>query len=67
MIGGGYATGRELAEFFFPAGPWGGLAGMTLALIASGYRALALIFLAVYVAPLMTVGIVRPFPREVVP
>jgi uncharacterized membrane protein YkvI len=25
VIGGGYATGRELAEFFLPAGPWGGL------------------------------------------
>jgi uncharacterized membrane protein YkvI len=27
VIGGGYATGREIAEFFLPAGPWGGLAG----------------------------------------
>ena len=27
-IGGGYATGRELIEFFMPAGPWGGLLGM---------------------------------------
>lgn len=24
IIGGGYATGRELVEFFFPSGPWGG-------------------------------------------
>jgi uncharacterized membrane protein YkvI len=24
VIGGGYATGRELAEFFLPSGPWGG-------------------------------------------
>ncbi len=31
VIGGGYATGRELAEFFLPAGPWGGLAAMGLA------------------------------------
>jgi len=31
VIGGGYATGREIAEFFLPAGPWGGLAGLTLA------------------------------------
>lgn len=30
VIGGGYATGRELAEFFFPAGPWGGLMGLVL-------------------------------------
>ena len=33
VIGGGYATGRELAEFFLPSGPWGGLAGMVLAMI----------------------------------
>lgn len=32
VIGGGYATGRELAEFFLPSGPWGGLAGMVLAM-----------------------------------
>ena len=25
VIGGGYATGRELAEFFLPSGPRGGL------------------------------------------
>src|SRR3954447_6321893 len=25
IIGGGYATGRELAEFFLSRGPWGGL------------------------------------------
>ena len=31
IIGGGYATGREIAEFFLPAGPWGGLAAMLLA------------------------------------
>lgn len=31
VIGGGYATGRELAEFFLPSGPWGGLAAMALA------------------------------------
>jgi uncharacterized membrane protein YkvI len=34
VIGGGYATGRELAEFFLPSGPWGGLAGMLLAMLA---------------------------------
>lgn len=33
IIGGGYATGRELAEFFLPSGPWGGLAGMALAML----------------------------------
>jgi len=30
VIGGGYSTGRELAEFFMPSGPWGGVAGMLL-------------------------------------
>lgn len=32
VIGGGYATGRELAEFFLPSGPRGGLMGMLLAM-----------------------------------
>ncbi|MEA3108913.1 MAG: hypothetical protein QOI88_3518 [Gammaproteobacteria bacterium] len=32
VIGGGYSTGRELAEYFMPSGPWGGLAGMVLAM-----------------------------------
>jgi uncharacterized membrane protein YkvI len=31
IIGGGYATGRELAEFFLPAGPVGGLTAMLAA------------------------------------
>jgi uncharacterized membrane protein YkvI len=31
VIGGGYATGRELAEFFLPHGPWGGLAAILFA------------------------------------
>lgn len=34
VIGGGYATGRELVEFFMPSGPRGGLLGMALALVA---------------------------------
>ncbi|HEY1604873.1 MAG TPA: hypothetical protein VGF77_04685 [Allosphingosinicella sp.] len=34
VIGGGYATGRELAEFFLPSGPWGGLAAILVATIA---------------------------------
>jgi uncharacterized membrane protein YkvI len=34
VIGGGYATGRELAEFFLPSGPRGGLAAILLAMIA---------------------------------
>lgn len=33
VIGGGYATGRELAEFFMPQGPSGGLLGMALAML----------------------------------
>jgi uncharacterized membrane protein YkvI len=32
VIGGGYATGRELATFFVPSGPIGGIAGMLLAM-----------------------------------
>lgn len=31
VIGGGYATGRELAEFFLSQGPWGGLYAIVLA------------------------------------
>jgi len=31
MIGGGYATGRELVEFFLSAGPLGGLLAMAVA------------------------------------
>jgi uncharacterized membrane protein YkvI len=31
IIGGGYATGRELVEFFMPSGPRGGLMAMLLA------------------------------------
>src|SRR5579859_2528384 len=33
VIGGGYATGRELAEFFLPAGPVGGLLAIALATV----------------------------------
>ncbi|QWC56108.1 hypothetical protein F7D01_02475 [Erythrobacter sp. 3-20A1M] len=33
VIGGGYATGRELAEFFLPFGPWGGVAAMAFAML----------------------------------
>ncbi len=33
VIGGGYATGRELAEFFLGSGPQGGLLAMLLALV----------------------------------
>jgi uncharacterized membrane protein YkvI len=32
VIGGGYATGRELAEFFLPSGPRGGLFAILLAM-----------------------------------
>ena len=45
VIGGGYATGREIAEFFLPAGPWGGLAAMVLATaIWSGVAVLTFLF-----------------------
>lgn len=33
VIGGGYATGRELVEFFLPSGPWGGVMAMLLATV----------------------------------
>jgi uncharacterized membrane protein YkvI len=33
VIGGGYATGRELTSFFMPSGPRGGLYGMALAML----------------------------------
>jgi uncharacterized membrane protein YkvI len=33
VIGGGYATGRELAEFFLPSGPQGGLMAIVLAMV----------------------------------
>jgi uncharacterized membrane protein YkvI len=33
VIGGGYATGRELVEFFLPAGPLGGLLGMAVTML----------------------------------
>jgi uncharacterized membrane protein YkvI len=33
VIGGGYATGRELVEFFLPAGPLGGLLGMCVSML----------------------------------
>ncbi len=33
VIGGGYATGRELAEFFLPSGPQGGVLAILLAML----------------------------------
>ena len=33
VIAGGYATGRELVEFFLPVGPWGGLLGMVVSML----------------------------------
>ncbi|MDP3368480.1 MAG: hypothetical protein Q8M32_01380 [Brevundimonas sp.] len=45
VIGGGYATGRELVEFFFSAGPVGGLLGLGLAtLVWSVVCAVAFMF-----------------------
>ncbi len=31
VVGGGYATGRELVEFFMPSGPWVGILGLLTA------------------------------------
>ena len=31
LVGGGYATGRELVEFFMPSGAWGGVFGLCMA------------------------------------
>lgn len=36
VIGGGYATGRELVEFFMPSGPIGGLLGMGVCAVLWG-------------------------------
>ena len=36
VIGGGYATGRELIEFFAPAGPVGGVLGLLVAGVVFG-------------------------------
>ncbi|RXD04830.1 hypothetical protein EQZ23_06690 [Sphingomonas sp. UV9] len=45
VIGGGYATGRELATFFVPAGPMGGIYGILLAtVIWSGLCVLTFLF-----------------------
>lgn len=45
VIGGGYATGRELAEFFLPHGPIGGVAAILLAMaVWSGICALTFVF-----------------------
>lgn len=45
VIGGGYATGRELAEFFLPNGPWGGVLGMLLSMLCwSGVCAATFVF-----------------------
>lgn len=45
VIGGGYATGRELVEFFMPSGPVGGLYGMAVAtLLWSAVCALTFLF-----------------------
>ena len=34
VIGGGYATGRELAEYFIPSGPQGGVMSIVVAMVA---------------------------------
>ena len=45
VIGGGYATGRELAEFFLSSGPWGGLYAILFAtFLFSSFCALTFVF-----------------------
>lgn len=45
VIGGGYATGRELAEFFLPHGPTGGVMAILLAMVVwSAICALTFVF-----------------------
>jgi uncharacterized membrane protein YkvI len=45
VIGGGYATGRELAEYFIPSGPQGGVAAILVAMLAwSGLCAVTFAF-----------------------
>lgn len=45
VIGGGYATGRELVEYFMPSGPVGGLLGLFLVMgIWSAVCALTFVF-----------------------
>ena len=34
VIGGGYATGRELAEYFIPSGPQGGVLAILVAMLS---------------------------------
>lgn len=42
VVGGGYATGRELIEFFLPSGPLGGLFGLiTVAVVWSAVMAVS--------------------------
>ena len=36
IVGGGYATGRELVEFFLPSGPIGGVIGLVVAGLVFG-------------------------------
>ncbi len=60
VIGGGYATGRELVEFFMPSGPAGGVYGMLLAMaIWSGVCAATFVF-----ARAMGAGDYRTFFRS---
>jgi uncharacterized membrane protein YkvI len=52
VVGGGYATGRELVEFFAPAGPAGGLLGMLVSMA---------VFSAVLVAAFELVRVSRAY------
>jgi uncharacterized membrane protein YkvI len=46
VIGGGYATGRELAEFFLPSGPRGAYWGMLLAMLVWSLVCIVTFYLA---------------------
>lgn len=46
VIGGGYATGREIAEFFLGSGPRGGLMGLLLAMAIWSLACVATFLLA---------------------
>jgi uncharacterized membrane protein YkvI len=54
VIAGGYATGRELVEFFL----------RLVALIAKGYGFMTWVFILVFVVPVLTIGLARILRRN---
>ena len=55
VIGGGYATGREIAEFFVGSGPMGGLLGLLLAM-ELGFTAVVAIAAVLYLLAAWSFG-----------